>query len=206
VSVTHSDWALSRRILSGDAAAFQELFDRTFPRLYRFALTRLDGDPDQAREVVQITFCRAFEHLDAYRGESSLYGWFCQICRNAIADLGRDRQRSLRHVIGPDEDTTVEAILESLAAPAEDEPERRVWRAELIRLIQTALDCLPGYYGDVLEWKYVDGLSVTEIAERLAIGPKAAESCLTRARGAFREAIAAIGGSIDPTALLEEAP
>ena len=73
-------------------------------------------------------------------------------------------------------------------------PKAALWRAELVRLIQAALDCLPGHYGDVLEWKYVDGLSVKEIAERLAIGPKAAESYLTRARGAFREAIAAISG------------
>jgi RNA polymerase sigma-70 factor (ECF subfamily) len=70
-----------------------------------------------------------------------------------------------------------------------------------VRLIQAALDGLPHHYGDVLEWKYVDGLSVQEIAARLAIGPKAAESCLTRARGAFREAIAAIGGSVDGLAL-----
>ena len=45
------------------------------------------------------------------------------------------------------------------------------------------------HYGDILEWKYVDGLSVADIAARLGVGPKAAESLLTRARNAFREAI-----------------
>jgi RNA polymerase sigma-70 factor (ECF subfamily) len=68
---------------------------------------------------------------------------------------------------------------------------------DLTRLIQATLDCLPGHYGDVLEWKYVDGLSVDEIAARLAVGPKAAESALTRARNAFREAMQAIGGATD---------
>jgi RNA polymerase sigma-70 factor, ECF subfamily len=204
MSPTHSDWALSRRILNGDEAAFRALFDDMFPRLYRFALVRLDGDPEQARELVQLTFCRAFERLDSYRGESSLFGWLCQICRNAIADLGRGRVRESRHLTLPEDDGTLEEILESLAAPPDDEPECRVWRSELVRLIQAALDCLPGHYGDVLEWKYVDDLSVKEIAERLAIGPKAAESYLTRARGAFRQAITAIGGSIDMTALSRE--
>ena len=204
MSLTHSDWALSRRILNGDEGAFRALFDRVFPRLYRFALARLDGDRDQARELVQLTFCRAFERLDSYRGESSLYGWFCQICRNAIADFGRSRQRERRHLAVVEEDSTLDAILESLAAPAEDEPECRLWRSELIRIIQAALDCLPGHYGDVLEWKYVDGLSVKEIAERLAVGPKAAESYLTRARDSFRDAIIAISGSIDMATLLKE--
>jgi RNA polymerase sigma-70 factor (ECF subfamily) len=202
--LTDNDWSLSRRILRGDEDAFRSLFDRVFPRLYRFALARLDGNPDQALEIVQLTFCKAFERLDSYRGESSLYGWFCQICRNTIADLGRGRQREHRYVAVAEEDPTIEAILESLAAPATDEPECRVWRSELIRLIQAALDCLPGHYGDVLEWKYVDELSVKEIAERLAIGPKAAESYLTRARGAFREAITEISGSIDLAALTRE--
>jgi RNA polymerase sigma-70 factor (ECF subfamily) len=197
MSSLHTDWALSRRILNGDSQAFQALFDRFFPRLYRFALSRLDGDREQARELVQMTFCKAFERLDSYRGESSLYGWFCQICRNVIADRGRHRSREREHFAIPDEDATLEQLLESLRAPAADEPDSRLWRMELVHLIQAALDCLPGHYGDVLEWKYVDGLSVKEIGDRLAIGPKAAESYLTRARGAFREAVAAISGSVN---------
>jgi RNA polymerase sigma-70 factor (ECF subfamily) len=189
----HGDWDVSRRMLKGDEQAFREVFDQFFPRLYRFALARLDGNRDQAGEIVQLTFCKAFERLDSYRGESPLYGWFCQICRNAIADAGRNRQRELRYSPSPEDDATLEAMLESLAAPLSDEPECRLWREELVRLIQSALDCLPGRYGEVLEWKYVDGLSVHEIAQRLAVGPKAAESHLTRARDAFREAIAALG-------------
>jgi RNA polymerase sigma-70 factor, ECF subfamily len=54
--------------------------------------------------------------------------------------------------------------------------------------VQAILDRLPARYGDALEWKYVEGLSVMEIAERLGVGAKAAESLLTRARTAFRDA------------------
>jgi len=83
----HVDRAVARRILGGDEAAFRELFDRFFPRLYRFALVRLNGDAETARDVVQQTFCNAIERLDSYRGEAALYTWFCQICRNAIARI-----------------------------------------------------------------------------------------------------------------------
>jgi RNA polymerase sigma-70 factor (ECF subfamily) len=197
LSETQSDYHIARRILAGDEAAFRDVFDRLFPKLYRFALVRLRGNPDEAAEVVQRTFCRSFERLASYRGEASLYSWMCQICRNAIADLGREKQREPVAGLALEEEQTIAAILESLAAPAIDEPEVRAWRVQLMQLIQATLDCLPDRYGDVLEWKYVDGLSVKEIAARLAIGPKAAESLIMRARTAFREAIGDLGESAE---------
>jgi RNA polymerase sigma-70 factor (ECF subfamily) len=195
--VVHADRGVARRILSGDDQAFRELFDSYFPRLYRFALARLDGNRVEARELVQVTFCRAFERLGSYRGESSLYAWFCQICRNAIIDFARSRRREFGRAVLLEDDENIQGFLEALSAPSADEPESHARRADMSRLIQAALDCLPGRYGDILEWKYLDGHSVQEIADRLAIGPKAAESYLTRARTAFREAIIAINGSLD---------
>ena len=75
-----------------------------------------------------------------------------------------------------------------------DRPEAALRRNETSRLVQLVLDRLPGHYGDALEWKYIDGLSVAEIAERLNVGAKAAESMLTRARTAFRDAFTAAHG------------
>jgi RNA polymerase sigma-70 factor (ECF subfamily) len=192
-----TDLQTAKRVLAGDEAAFEQLFELYFPRLYRFALVRLNGNRDDACDAVQLTFCRGFERLDSFRGEASLYAWLCQVCRNAIADIGRERKRALAPRCAFDEDEGIAAILESLAAPAVDEPETRAWRTELAQLIQATLDCLPERYGDVLEWKYVDGLPVKEIARRLDLGPKAAESLVMRARQAFREAIADLSGSAD---------
>jgi len=191
----HDDKALADRILAGDEIAFRRLFDELFPKLYRFAMLRLEGNRDDVCEVVQQTYCRAFEQLAGYRGEASLFGWMCQICRNAIVDLGRQRRRVVTTVA--DSDATIESFLEALSAPVEDEPEAQVVRMDLVRLVQSTLDCLPARYGDVLEWKYVDGLATNEIAQRLDIGAKAAESLLGRARGAFREAMALVAGSRD---------
>src|SRR5688572_27547507 len=190
--LVHLDRALANRILGGDEAAFRDLFDRFFPRLYRFALARLPGDPDAARDVVQQTFCRAFERLDTYRGEAALYTWFCQICRNAIADHFRRSGSGAGRVALLEDEPNARAILESLAAPAADEPESGAVREQLCRIVAATLDALPGHYGEALEWKYIDGLSVREIAERLDLGEKAAESLLTRARDSFRTAIGGI--------------
>ena len=191
----HDDKALAARILAGDEVAFRRMFDELFPKLYRFAMLRLNGNRDDVCEVVQQTYCRAFEQMARYRGEASLFGWMCQICRNAIADLGRHRQRMMTESPTAERDSTIESFLEALAAPIDDEPETQVVRTDLIRLVQSTLDCLPTHYGDVLEWKYVDGLPLNEIANRLELGPKAAESLLGRARAAFREAMALVAGS-----------
>lgn len=195
--VKHPDCALARRLLAGDERAFREFFDGCFPKLYRFALVRLNGNQDDAADAVQQTFFKSFEHLHTYRGEASLYTWMCQICRHCISDLMRKRHIERRHVQLLEDSEAIRGILDTLSAAEADEPDRIAARTDIARLIQATLDCLPGHYGDVLEWKYVDGLSVREIAERLAVGPKAAESLLTRARSAFREAVETIQGSSD---------
>lgn len=187
-----SDLLTVRRILKGDARAFRDLFDRFFPRLYRFALVRLDGDHDLASEVVQVTLCKGLARLDTYRGEAALYTWFCQICRHALVDQRRKAQRSERFVRPLEEEPDVRAVLEAFTAPVETQPEAQAWRSDIQRLVQATMDVLPDRYGDVLEWKYLDGLPVNEIAARLGLGPKAAESLLTRARTAFRDAIMAM--------------
>ena len=195
--LVHVDRAVARRILSGDEAAFRELFDRYFPRLYRFALARLGGDPDTASDIVQQTFCNAIERLDTYRGEAALYTWFCQICRNVLADHFRTNGRGVARVVLLEDQPNARALLESLAGPVGDQPETGVWRQQVHRMVEATLDSLPGHYGEVLEWKYIDGLTVVEIAGRLKLGSKAAESLLTRAREAFRDAIVELIGAAE---------
>lgn len=193
----HDDIAIARKLLAGDETLFRSVFDGYFPRLYRFALARLDGDADEARDVVQQALCKAFERLDSYRGEASLYGWILTICRNTLIDRARRRSTRPPHLALGNCDEILETMAEELSAPESEQPERRTARLELLQVIQQTLDYLPSHYSDVLEWKYVEEHSVNEIASRLAIAPKAAESLLTRARQAFREAIVALDDSAD---------
>jgi len=188
-----SDLALAHRLLAGDDSAFEEFFTDYFPRLYRFARARLAGNEDAAEEVVQSTLIRAVRKLDTYRGEAAMFTWLCTLCRREItAWLERSGKRSTVSLVEDHPETR--AALDALASCASDDPETALGRRELSRLVQVTLDHLPARYGDALEWKYIQGLSVDEIADRLGLGYKATESLLTRARQAFREGFLATGG------------
>jgi RNA polymerase sigma-70 factor (ECF subfamily) len=188
MTIEHEDRFLVARLLRGDEQAFAEFFDRNFAPLFRFAMPRV-GDESAAEEVVQATLCRAVRKLAGYRGEAALLTWLTTICRREIATYFEQRKKVPPMVDLSDDLPELRAALESLGAEA------TVQRREVARLVQVVLDRLPGRYGDALEWKYLDGLSVAEIAERLALAPKAAESLLTRARAAFRDAFRAAYGS-----------
>jgi RNA polymerase sigma-70 factor, ECF subfamily len=188
----HGDKVLVARVLAGDQRAFDELFNQYFDRLYRFALVRLRHDADAAEDVVQQTLCKAMEKLRSYRGEAALFTWLCQICRNVITDTYRARERDTRRNVPFEDSEEIRTALELLDSTELQDPQQAALRGELGHFVQLILDHLPGHYGDVLEWKYVQGLSVSEIAERLHVGPKAAESLLTRAREAFREGFASL--------------
>lgn len=190
-----SDKAVVGRMLGGDESAFEHFFEVYFSRLFRFAVTRLDNDADAAEDVVQATLCKAVTKLATYRGEAALFTWLCTFCRHEIsAHYGR-HQRTVYETPLVEDAPDVRAALESLGAASADGPDERLRRRELARLVQVTLDYLPERYGDALEWKYIQDLSVHEIAVRLQVGPKAAESLLTRARQAFRDAFAAVYGA-----------
>ena len=99
-----------------------------------------------------------------YRGEAALYTWFCQICRNVLADHFRSNGRSAGASCCWKTSPNARAILESLAAPVATSRRPACWREQVHRIVEATLDSLPGRYGEVLEWKYIDGLSVREIA------------------------------------------
>lgn len=181
-----TDLALARRLIAGDEAAFDEFFAAYFPRLYRFALARLQGNEDAAEEIVQLVLIRGLERLRSYKGEAALLTWLCTLCRREIGAF-RERQGRTREVSLFEDRAEWRAMLDALTASGIDNPESELHRRELTGLVQLTLDHLPGRYGEVLEWKYIHDLSVDEIARRLGVGYKAAESLLTRARAAFRE-------------------
>jgi RNA polymerase sigma-70 factor (ECF subfamily) len=184
-----SDHALVRRLLAGDEAAFDAFFADYFPRLYRFALSRLRGDATAAEEVVQTALIRGVANLHTFRGDVALFTWLCTICRREIS-AWLERAGRAAEVALADDHPGARAALDALATLAGDDPEAALRRQELSRLVQATLDHLPPRYADALEWKYIEGLSVAEIAERLGVQYKAAESVLTRARDAFREGFA----------------
>lgn len=175
---------LVERMLAGDARAMEEFAEGYFPGLYRFALWRLRGDAELARDIVQTTVCKALGKLGSYRGEAPLGAWLRACCRNEIGMHFRWKQRS------PTVVELDEMAREPLPVPnpgRSREPEEALVKKEEARRVHDALDLLPPRYARALEWKYLDRLSVGAIAERLRLSAKAAESLLSRARRAFRE-------------------
>jgi len=194
MTTEHADRFFVGRLLRGDEEAFAEFFDRNFAPLYRFALARV-ADEDAAEEVVQTTLCRAVRKLATYRGEAALLTWLTTICRHEIATYFERRKKVPPMLDLSDDLPEIRAAMESLGAEGLN-AQAGIQRREVARLVQVVLDRLPIHYGDALEWKYLDGLTVVEIAGRLSLAPKAAESLLTRARAAFRDAFrAAYGGA-----------
>lgn len=180
------DKKLVKRMQRGEEAAFQQFFDNQFPRLYRFALVRVQHDHDAAEEIAQATLCKVVRKLDSYRGEAALFTWICTFCRHEISAFYQHRQRAQSAIPLVEDTPQVRAALESLAAFG-DNQEDVMQRRDMARLVQVALDYLAPNHSQALRWKYLEDLTVKEIADRLDLSTKATESLLTRARLAFRD-------------------
>ena len=187
VPIYMDDKNLVNRLLAGNERAFDQFFNENFSRLYRFALARLSGEEEIAMEVVQQALSRALKKIHSYRGEAALFTWLCMICRNEIADWARKNASYRKHIVLTEDYPDIRAAVDSFKAPESDDPRHRYQRHEAARLIQVALDRLPPNYGNVLEWKYIEGFSVKEIAQRMNLSQEAAQSILARARRAFQE-------------------
>jgi RNA polymerase sigma-70 factor, ECF subfamily len=179
---------LVSRALDGDREAFDRIMEHAAPALFRFASSRLARDRETTREIVQATLVKAVENLDSFRGESRLLSWMCGICRFEILAHFRQERRDAAHQEVDEAVPRVRQALVGAQGDRGDDPAAALERRQRTELVHLALDHLPARYARVLEWKYLEGLPVQEIAERLEVGPKAAESILTRARAAFRTA------------------
>jgi RNA polymerase sigma-70 factor (ECF subfamily) len=191
------DKRLVKQMLAGDERAFDRFFVDNFARLFRFALIRLSDDPDAAREVAQITLSKAIRKLHIYKAEAALFTWLCAICRNETSDWLARQGRYREHIVLVEDFPDVQAAIDSFRSPEQLSPEAHYRRIQLLRLIQVALDQLPPNYGDVLEWKYIEGHSVKEIAERINLGTEATQSLLARAKRAFADVYSSLADGLE---------
>ena len=195
--MSKSDQQQVKRLLEGDERALREFFDEYFDRLYRFALSRLRHDsgiaPSLAEEAAQRTLCRAVRRLDSFRGEASLFSWLAAICRNELADLLEIAQRDAARHVSLDSDPVGQRAASQHPGDIRQQPEEQTAAGERVEHIASVLRQLPGRYGEMLRWKYLEDLSTEAIAERLSMSHDAAQSALQRARAAFKSAALAAG-------------
>ncbi|MBT7369371.1 MAG: sigma-70 family RNA polymerase sigma factor, partial [Gammaproteobacteria bacterium] len=173
------DKQLAKGMLRNEEPAIREFMDIYFPRLYRFALMRMGDDASGAEDVVQQTLVIAARKIGTYRGEASLMTWLAQICRRELIRHVQKTERRRKVVALFDDEPLFDALMETID---DDNPLDLTERTELITMVHAVLDQLPNRNGDILEWKYIDGLSIREISEKLGMGTEAVQSQLARAR------------------------
>jgi len=174
-----NDAQLIRAIQSGDEAALETLYRRYLPPVWRYACARLAGDLSAAEDVVSETFLAAVRQIGRLDPEGgAVIGWLAGIARHKIADVRRGRLRAA--TARPDAMTQ-----DARASPAADPP-AAAEAAETSASVRSVMAAMDDQERLALEWKYIDGLSVREMADRLGRTEKAVESVLYRARAAFR--------------------
>ncbi len=177
------DLRLCQRIQAGEPAAAEALVERHMDALYEFVHYRVGGDRGAAEDVVQDTLLVALRGIGGFDGRSTLHTWLCGIAKNKIrAERRKRRPRPLEDVL-EDADAEIHHILARVAS--EPLPEWVLERRETEELVGATLSSLPPDYRRALVAKYVEGLSVAEIAAQSGKGVKAEESNLHRARLAF---------------------
>jgi len=169
----------------GDTRAFGELVRRYEGKIFRLA-QHVTQNREDAEDVLQETFMKAYEHLDQFKGDSKFYTWIVRIAVNqALMKLRRkktDKSVSIDENIDTGEDTVVREI----AAWGED-PEQQFSREELGEILDHAIQSLEPLYRSVFVLRDIEELSTEETADALGLSVPAVKSRLLRARLQLRE-------------------
>jgi len=171
---------LVARSREGDTRAFGVLVRRYEGKIFRLA-QHVTQNREDAEDVLQETFMKAYEHLDQFQGNSKFYTWIVRIAVNqALMKLRRrknDKSVSLDENIDTGEDTIVREI-----AAWDEDPEQRFGRDELGKILDSAIQSLDAPYRSVFVLRDIDELSTEETAEALGLSIPAVKSRLLRAR------------------------
>ena len=158
----------------GDNDAFRQLVEHLGGRIYHLVLPMINNRED-AKDIVQDAFLRAYEHMDSFRGASSLETWICSIALNAA----RDWLKKNKPITVPFDECTALAHQEH----AIDD----IARAETEVIIKNALAQLNAEFREMLILRDMMGFSYEEIAEMQHVELGTVKSRLSRARCAMRE-------------------
>ena len=168
-----------RRVLDGDVNAFERLVLENQKNVYNLALKML-ANPEDALDVSQETFLRAYRSLSGFHGESRFSVWLYRLASNLCIDLLRKRKRSgevsLTVVNEEDEESELEIPDERFS------PENALDSAERARAVREGLARLPEEYRHILTLREIGGLSYEEIARELELELGTVKSKLFRAR------------------------
>jgi RNA polymerase sigma-70 factor (ECF subfamily) len=186
--VDNDDAALVERCRAGDVTAFEPLVEKYRQRVWRLAYNLL-RDREEAWDVAQEAFIRAYQALSSFRGQSAFYTWLYRIVMNVAADRARSRGargRAFGTERVPEEDW--DRVLPDRQEGTEA-PDAKAARLEQRQKIMQALDTLPEHHRKIVMLSDLEGLSYREIADTLEIPMGTVMSRLHNARKRLREAL-----------------
>jgi RNA polymerase sigma-70 factor (ECF subfamily) len=175
-----TDRELVAGLARGDPEALGPLMERHQNRLYRIALSYL-RDPEEALDVVQETFVKAFQGASSWDGGSEVVPWLARITINHAIDRYRRRKRRRAS-----EEPLLEGDHDSRIASTQPSPEEMVRGRELSERISRALGALPEKQRAVFVLRHYDEMTLPEIADTLDMNLGTVKSSLHRALGRLR--------------------
>jgi len=189
----------------GDAEAFTTLVNQYDRNIYRLALN-ITGNPEDAEDVLQETFLKAYANLSRFKGDSRFYTWLVRIGVNeALMKLRKRKADRTVSLDEPVETGDAESVPRELADWGEN-PEQRYARQELQDILAAALAELDPAFRIVVYLRDVEDLSTEETAGMLNLSVPAVKSRLLRGRLKLREDLARRFRPGGPTAGRQEAP
>lgn len=173
---------------AGHREAFRVIMQRCNQRLFRIARGVVRDDAE-AEDVLQEAYARAFARLDSFRGEAALLTWLTRITLNEA----RGRLRKRRTMVDLAEIEAAQAgsgqVVAFPAASLGPDPEADVARAQIRRLLESAVDELPDAFRTVFIMREVEECSIEETAANLGLRTETVKTRLHRARGRLRQAL-----------------
>ncbi|NOY24292.1 MAG: sigma-70 family RNA polymerase sigma factor [Oligoflexia bacterium] len=181
------DHTLVRAVLAGDATAYRGLVERYQGRIYAICFSMV-RNPEDARDLAQDAFVKAYQNLARFRLQASFYTWLYRIAKNVCIDhLRRQKVRKAQQFDDTVATQTTGGLL-SLAHRRED-PGRNLERKRLQARIIEALDELPDEQREIVILREIDGLAYKEIADVMDIPEGTVMSRLYYARKKLQAAL-----------------
>ncbi|NUQ71341.1 MAG: sigma-70 family RNA polymerase sigma factor [Chthonomonadales bacterium] len=182
IPVVTADGVLVRRTLEGDSQAF-DLLVRRYERQVYSLLYRTLGVREDAEDLTQQAFIRAYHALSAFRQDASFLTWLYKIASNLSIDLMRTRQAKRTSSI----DEALDGGYEPITTDRQDDPEAMAVRGSVDEIVHAAVMELPDRYRIAVLLRHNADMSIDEIAEELGLPTGTVKTHLYRARELLRQ-------------------